>query len=104
MGRSRDLAIGALAASLLFSLVLFLAFPASTNAQQPGAGGTFVGVASCAGSTCHGRSEATGAIVRQDELMIWQNAASPAGAHSRAWRVLTEPRSPGSRRRNRPCW
>ena len=93
MGRSRDLAIGALAASLLFSLVLFLAFPASTNAQQPGAGGTFVGVASCAGSTCHGRSEATGAIVRQDELMIWQNAASPAGAHSRAWRVLTEPRS-----------
>ena len=93
MGRSRDLAIGALAASLLFSLVLFLAFPAATNAQQASAGGTFVGVASCAGSTCHGRSEATGAIVRQDELMIWQNAASPAGAHSRAWRVLTEPRS-----------
>ena len=46
-----------------------------------------------AGSTCHGRSEATGKIVRQDELMIWQDPSSLAGSHSRAWRVLTEPRA-----------
>ncbi|MDB5719564.1 MAG: hypothetical protein JWP15_182 [Alphaproteobacteria bacterium] len=93
MGRSRGLAIGALAASIAFSLLLFLLFPGPGSAQPGGVGGNFVGVASCAGSTCHGRSEANGAIVRQDELMIWQNPASPAGAHSRSWRVLTEPRS-----------
>jgi hypothetical protein len=94
MGRSRGLAIGALAASLAFSFLLFLLFPGAGSAQPGGsAGASFVGVASCAGSTCHGRSEANGAIVRQDELMIWQNGASPTGAHSRAWRVLTEPRA-----------
>ncbi|MEH3101173.1 multiheme c-type cytochrome [Sphingomonas adhaesiva] len=51
-----------------------------------------LGVGSCAGSTCHGRQEATGAVVRQDELMRWQDPASPAGAHSRAWTVLNAPR------------
>lgn len=51
-----------------------------------------VGVASCAGSTCHGRSVADGAVVRQDELMRWQEDSSPSGAHSRAWRVIQEPR------------
>ena len=92
MVQRRELAIGALAASLLLSLAasFLLAVP---GAAQRGGGAAFVGVATCAGSTCHGRSEATGAIVRQDELMIWQNEASPAGAHSRAWRVLTEPRA-----------
>jgi hypothetical protein len=55
--------------------------------------GSHVGVASCSGSTCHGRSEATGKIVRQDELLIWQDESSPSGAHSRAWRVLQLPRS-----------
>jgi hypothetical protein len=48
----------------------------------------FEGVASCAGSTCHGRMEADGAVVRQDELMRWQDPASQAGAHSRAFSVL----------------
>src|SRR5688572_29008409 len=96
MGRSRNLAIGALAASLCFALFIFLLFrPAGAGAMQniasPGEG--HVGVASCAGSTCHGRSEADGKIVRQDELRVWQDESSPAGAHSRAWRVLTEPRS-----------
>jgi hypothetical protein len=47
-----------------------------------------VGVASCAGSTCHGRSEPTGKVVRQDELLRWQDPSSPAGAHSRAYAVL----------------
>ena len=51
------------------------------------------GVASCGGSTCHGRQEATGPIVRQNELLTWQDESSPAGAHSRAFRVLREPRS-----------
>ncbi|MFZ5742219.1 MAG: multiheme c-type cytochrome [Pseudomonadota bacterium] len=50
------------------------------------------GVASCAGSTCHGRSAADGPVVRQDELMRWQEESSPSGAHSRAWRVVQEPR------------
>ena len=51
------------------------------------------GVASCSGSTCHGRSVASGLVVRQNELMTWQDPAGPAGAHSRAWRVLAEPRA-----------
>jgi hypothetical protein len=51
------------------------------------------------GSTCHGRSEPTGKVVRQDELMIWQDESSPAGAHSRAYRVLQYPRSQAIARR-----
>jgi len=47
-----------------------------------------LGVASCAGSTCHGRQEATGPRVRQNELISWQDPASLTGAHSRAWTVL----------------
>jgi hypothetical protein len=89
MGASRNLAIGALAGSLLLALAIFLA-PAGA---QPVSAGHYVGVATCAGSTCHGRSEATGAVVRQDELRLWQELSSPAGAHSRAWRVLAEPRA-----------
>jgi len=46
------------------------------------------GVATCAGSTCHGRQAADGAIVRQNELVTWQDPSSSAGAHSRAWRTL----------------
>ncbi len=48
----------------------------------------FEGVATCAGSTCHGRSEGNGKVVRQDELMHWQEPSSPGGAHSRAFAVL----------------
>jgi len=50
--------------------------------------GTFEGVASCAGSTCHGRAEGNGAVVRQDEIATWQEPSSPSGAHSRAHAVL----------------
>lgn len=49
---------------------------------------TFTGVASCAGSTCHGRSEGNGAIVRQDEIATWQSPSAVSGAHSRAYSVL----------------
>jgi hypothetical protein len=55
--------------------------------------GVHVGVASCSGSTCHGRQEATGKIVRQDEMLRWQEASSPTGAHSRAFQTLQSPRS-----------
>lgn len=90
---SRGLATGASAALLAFSLLVWLLFDVPLAGAAPPAPHGFVGVASCAGSTCHGRSEANGKIVRQDELMIWQNPASLAGAHSRAWRVLAEPRA-----------
>ena len=51
------------------------------------------GVASCGGSTCHSRQVDSGLNVRQNELITWQDPSSVAGAHSRAWRVLTEPRA-----------
>jgi hypothetical protein len=50
-----------------------------------------LGVASCAGSTCHGRSQPDGVVVRQDEIMRWQEPSSPTGAHSRAYAVLSGP-------------
>lgn len=50
--------------------------------------GTFEGVATCAGSTCHGRAEGNGAVVRQDEIATWQEPSSSSGAHSRAYAVL----------------
>ena len=96
MGRSRNLAIGSAAGALLLSIFLLILVLRPTGASaliQGQSGFAHVGVASCAGSTCHGRSEADGKIVRQDELRSWQDEASPSGAHSRAWRVLTEPRS-----------
>lgn len=57
------------------------------------------GVASCAGSTCHGRQEATGPRVRQNEVLTWSDPASLTGVHARAWRVLAEPRAQAIGRR-----
>lgn len=68
-------------------LALAALYPASGAIGNP-AGGTFEGVASCAGSTCHGRAEGNGAVVRQDEIATWQEPSSPSGAHSRAYAVL----------------
>jgi Cytochrome c554 and c-prime len=56
------------------------------------AAGSYEGVASCAGSTCHGRAEGNGAVVRQDELMLWQEPSARSGAHSRAYAGLVSPR------------
>lgn len=53
---------------------------------------SFTGVASCAGSTCHGRSEGNGAIVRQDEIATWQSPSGVSGAHSRALSLLSNRR------------
>ncbi|MGZ3269648.1 MAG: multiheme c-type cytochrome, partial [Croceibacterium sp.] len=52
----------------------------------------YEGVASCAGSTCHGRAEGNGEVVRQDEIATWQEPSAPSGAHSRAYAVLDSPR------------
>ncbi|WP_309141110.1 multiheme c-type cytochrome [Novosphingobium sp. G106] len=59
-----------------------------TGGSMAVAGGLYQGVASCAGSTCHGRSEGDGKVVRQDELMHWQEPSSKGGAHSRAYAAL----------------
>jgi hypothetical protein len=56
------------------------------------AGGTYVGVATCAGSTCHGRGEGDGKVVRQDELRLWQEPSSKSGAHSRTYAALASER------------
>ena len=69
-----------------------LLLTAALYSSAASAGGTFQGVASCAGSTCHGRSEGDGKVVRQDELMQWQEPSSKGGAHSRAYAALTSPR------------
>jgi hypothetical protein len=79
-----------IAALLILACVLFA--NAVATASPPAAQG-FEGVASCAGTTCHGRMEADGAVVRQDELMHWQEPSSPAGAHSRAFGVLMSRRA-----------
>ena len=96
MGRSsRTYAMVVAGVALVLALIAALVLrPADAQAVlQASNSGTHVGVASCSGSTCHGRSEATGKVVRQDELMIWQDESTPAGAHSRAFRVLQYPRS-----------
>lgn len=81
----------ALGAALTLAALLILVFGPTLS----GAGAAdrptplFQGVASCAGTTCHGRLEADGAVVRQDELKLWQEPSTPGGAHSRAFSVLS---------------
>lgn len=103
MGGSRNVAIGLGVFALLAALILILALgPVGGRATAQNArvsGATYVGVATCGGTTCHGRSEADGAIVRQDELRLWQDPATAAGAHSRAWDVLRDERAQAIGRR-----
>jgi hypothetical protein len=96
LGGSRNIAIGLGAACLAALALLVLLMPAADAqaVQQAGGGrGNYVGVATCGGTTCHGRSNGDGPRVRQDEVMLWQDPATAAGAHSRAYAVLREPRS-----------
>ena len=87
-------AIAILAVSLVVPDVSSLgSSSAIASTASRSSGGIHLGVATCSGSTCHGRSENDGTVVRQDELMRWQEESSPSGAHSRAFRVLSEPRS-----------
>jgi hypothetical protein len=76
--------------ALLFALLLLLA--SLLQASSAIAGSLYEGVASCAGSTCHGRNEGDGKIVRQDELLHWQEPSSKAGAHSRSYAALASAR------------
>ncbi len=76
--------ISAGAFRILAVLSVIAVYPASTAIGN----GNFEGVASCAGSTCHGRAEGNGAVVRQDEIATWQEPSSASGAHSRAYAVL----------------
>ena len=70
---------------VLTALVTFAVALSAT----PGPGSyRYEGVATCAGSTCHGRAEGNGAVVRQDEIASWQEPSSASGAHSRAYAVL----------------
>ncbi len=85
---------GALFALLVAGATLYLAIGGiqpvtATDVAQ----NVHLGVSSCAGSTCHGRQVADGAVVRQDELLRWQEDSSPSGAHSRAFRTLGTARS-----------
>ena len=70
-------------------LVLWLGMSGPLHAQPAS---VFEGVASCSGSTCHGRAEGNGAVVRQDEVAQWQNPATPGGAHSRSYDALASAR------------
>ena len=77
---------------LLALLLLALAGAPVSMSAEAQAPAVYEGVASCAGSTCHGRAEGNGKEVRQDEIAIWQEPSSPSGAHSRAFAVLDSPR------------
>ncbi len=87
----RSLPVSQFAARFALSLAIIggLAALAASGAE---ASGRFEGVASCAGSTCHGRNEGDGKVVRQDELRIWQEPSSQSGAHARAFDALASPR------------
>lgn len=87
------------AACVLLVMALVILFTGAAPSVAPvvaatsGQGNIHLGVASCAGTTCHGRMEADGRIVRQDELMRWQEPSTAGGAHSRAFAVLSNVRS-----------
>lgn len=88
----KPLLLGALGLCVLLLATTAPSFGTRATAQNVQQG-VHQGVASCAGSTCHGRQEANGPVVRQNELLTWQDASSPSGAHSRAWQVLKQPRA-----------
>lgn len=87
------IALAALAAALLTGLALPGPWGMTAANGAATAPAQFTGVASCAGSTCHGRMVPDGKIVRQDELARWQEPSTPGGAHSRAFAVLSNQRS-----------
>ncbi|HEX3367346.1 multiheme c-type cytochrome [Phenylobacterium sp.] len=96
MGRGRATGVmGLLAAALAVAVAMAATHAARAQSEPPVGGrvGVHEGVASCGGSTCHSRPVASGLTVRQNELITWQDPHSEAGAHSRAWKVLTQPRA-----------
>ncbi|WP_209348485.1 multiheme c-type cytochrome [Pontixanthobacter sp. CEM42] len=91
MTRIRGKFIAIAGAPLLAAAAFLSAGSSPTDAQTPG-NGQYEGVATCAGSTCHGRAEGNGEVVRQDEIASWQEPSSSTGAHSRAYAALASPR------------
>lgn len=82
----------ALAVAIVFlAASLIVAAPAAQSSTA--VAGAHLGVASCAGSTCHGRMAGDGVVVRQDEIARWQEPSTQGGAHSRAFAVLSNARS-----------
>ena len=79
-------------AALLAALTALIVAALPATALWAQSAGAYMGVASCSGSTCHGRAEGNGAVVRQDEIASWQEPSSPTGAHSRALQVLSSTR------------
>jgi len=51
------------------------------------------GVGSCSGSTCHSRNEATGIVVRQNEILTWRDKSAVSGAHARTYEILLSERA-----------
>ncbi|MFZ4687641.1 MAG: multiheme c-type cytochrome [Polymorphobacter sp.] len=94
-GRGADRTTGwrLLVALVAPCLALFLAPAAIAAPMGSHDSAIHEGVASCGGTTCHGRQEATGPRVRQNELLTWQSPTSLTGAHQRAWSLLKEPRA-----------
>lgn len=95
-GKVRERATAICAALLCICLALLAVFVGLNGTPAPAAlpdDGAHLGVASCGGTTCHGRQFADGKVVRQDEILRWQEPSTPGGAHSRAFAVLSEPRS-----------
>jgi len=91
--RKRASTIGA--AGLCICLALLAVFVGLNGTSAPAAlpnDAAHLGVATCGGTTCHGRQFPDGKVVRQDEILRWQEPSSPSGAHSRAYAVLSEPR------------
>lgn len=76
---------------LLAATAFVIAFGSSPSSAEaaPAVSATHLGVASCSGSTCHGRQEGDGKVVRQDEIKLWQEESSAGGAHSRSLRLIS---------------
>ena len=89
----RSTGFGLIVMLLALAVLAFSIVRAPATQAQADGGTRFLGVASCAGSTCHGRMEGDGTVVRQDELMRWQEPSTPGGSHSRAFAVLSNSRS-----------
>lgn len=84
--------------AVMFAFVLCVLYCTSAWAQvtpkTPYSDGVpHQGVMGCYGSTCHSRQEATGAVVRQNEILSWQDQSQTSGAHLRAYKTLLTNRS-----------
>ena len=93
-------AVRAFALALLLALAAVApASPDSSAANAQSSTANFEGVATCAGSTSHGRSEGNGAVVRQDEIATWQGDTRTAShARERARWHLERTAAPDDRR------